>query len=65
MEIGESSSNFGNDKSDVSGDKNLSKKSFDELSKIVVGLIEINKNRELKNHVLEKVARDERSLEST
>ena len=39
MDIGESSSNYANDTSDMSGDTNLSKKSFDELSKIFVGLV--------------------------
>ena len=54
MDIGESSSNFANDTSGMSGDTNLSKKSFDELSKIVVGLVETNKNQELKIQELEK-----------
>ena len=53
MDIGESSSNFANDTSGMSGDTNLSKKSFDELSKIV-GLVETNKNQELKIQELEK-----------
>ena len=51
MDIGESSSNFANDTSGMSGDTNLSKKPFDELSKIVV--------------VSKKAARDERLFEST
>ena len=54
MDIGESSSNFANDTSGMSGDTNLSKNSFDELSKIVVGLVETNKNQELKIQELEK-----------
>ena len=51
---GESSSNFANDTSGMSGEKNLSKKSFGELSKIVVGLAETNKNQKLKIQELEK-----------
>ena len=54
MDIGESSSNYANDTSGISGDTNLSKKSFDELSKIVVGLVETDKNQELKNQELKK-----------
>ena len=54
MDIGESSSIFANDTSGMSGDTNLSKKSFDELSKIVVGLVETKKNQELKIQELEK-----------
>ena len=65
MDIGESSSNVANDTSGLSGDTNLSKNSFDELSKIAVGLVETNKNQELKIQELEKAARDELSLEST
>ena len=38
----------------MSGYTNLSKKSFDELSKNVVGLVETNKNQELKIQELEK-----------
>ena len=54
MDIGESSSNYANNTSGMSGDTNLSKNSFDELSKIVVDLVEINKNQELKIQELEK-----------
>ena len=54
MDIGESSSNYGNDTSGMSGDTNLSKKSFDELSKNVVDLVETNKNQELKIQELER-----------
>ena len=48
MDIGESSSNYVNDTPGMSGDTNLSRKSYDELSKIVVDLVETNKNQELK-----------------
>ena len=54
MDIGESSSNFASDTSGMSGDTKLSKKAFDELSKIVVGLVETDKNQELKIQELEK-----------
>ena len=54
MDIGESSSNYANDTSGMSGETNLSKKSFDELSKIVVDLVETNKNQDLKIEELEK-----------
>ena len=40
MDIGESSSNYANDTSGMSGDTRLPKKSFDELFKTVVGLVE-------------------------
>ena len=54
MEIGESSSNIANDISGMRCDTNLSKKSFDELSEIVVGVVETNENQELKIQELEK-----------
>ena len=54
MENGESSNNFANDTSGMRGDTNLSKKSFDELSKIVVGLVKTNKKQQLKIQELEK-----------
>ena len=51
MDIGESSSSYANDTSDMSGDKNLSK---NELWKTVVDLVETDKNHELKIQELEK-----------
>ena len=54
MDIGQSSSNIANDTSGMSGDTNLPKKSLNELSKIVVGLVERNKNQGLKIQELEK-----------
>ena len=65
MDIRESSRNFAKDTSGMSDDTNLSKKSFDEISKTVVGLVETNKDHELKIQKLEKRKKNERSFKNT